>query len=317
VQPENDPPAAALLDASAIPLVYPRRSGAQRLTGGLQPYAYLAPALVILGVFQLAPIFYVIWMSFHRATSLFGSPWVGLTFYQRLLQDPEIGDALRATIEFTIGTVPVGAALALGLALLLFEGLPGVGIFRTLVLLPFITPVVATTVVWQWIFNAQYGFLDSVLVWFHLPTIDWLSSPFWSMVVLVAYTLWHELGFTVLIMLAGLTSIDRELHEAARIDGAGGWREFRHITLPLMSPWIFFVLVINLIGAFKVFTQVLTLTGGGPGHATTIAGYLIEQVAFQFFDLPFAAAISTTVLALVSILTLLQFALSRRAVFYQ
>ncbi|MDQ2742386.1 MAG: sugar ABC transporter permease, partial [Chloroflexota bacterium] len=207
--------------------------------------------------------------------------------------------------------------LALGLALLLFEQLPGLSVFRTIVLLPFITPVVATTVVWQWIFNPQYGFLDSMVNFVHLPTVNWFASPFWSMVILVAYSLWHEIGFTVLIMLAGLTNIDREVREAARIDGANGLKEFRFVTLPLMSPWIFFVLVVNMIGAFKVFTQVLTLTGGGPGHATTIAGYLIEQEAFQYFNLPYASAISTAVLILVSLLTILQFAGSRRTVFYQ
>jgi ABC-type sugar transport system permease subunit len=216
-----------------------------------------------------------------------------------------------------IGTVPLSALIALGLALLLFEKLPGVSFFRVVVLLPFITPVVATTVVWQWIFNTQYGFLDSVLYWLHLPTVDWFTSAFWSMVVLIAYTIWHESGFTVLIMLAGLTNIPREVKESAQIDGAGAPSRFLHITLPLMGPWIFFVLVINVIGSFQVFTQVLTLTNGGPDRATTIAGFLIEQTAFQFFDLPYAAAISTAVLLIVALLTVLQFVIGNKRVFYQ
>lgn len=137
------------------------------------------------------------------------------------------------------------------------------------------------------------------------------------MVVFIAYTIWHEVGFTVLIMLAGLTNIPRELREAAAIDGSGALGRFRSITLPLMSPWVFFVLVINVIGSFQVFTQVLTLTQGGPDHATNIAGFLIEQTAFQFFDLPYAAALSTTVLAAVSLLTALQFLIGNRRVFYQ
>lgn len=315
---ETDAPAAAgvlAIQPRHVPTGRPSRL--RWVVDSLAPYGYVAPAVIILTVFQVAPILYVIFLSFHTGTSLFGSPWVGLHNYRNLLSDPEIRDALWATVQFTIGTVPIGALLALGLALLLFEKLPGIGIFRTIVLLPFITPVVATTVVWQWIFNPQYGFLDSVLSFLHLSTVDWFVSPLWSMVILVAYSLWHEIGFTVLIMLAGLTNIDREVREAARIDGANGPREFLHITLPLMSPWIFFVLVVNMIGAFKVFTQVLTLTGGGPGHATTIAGFLIEQEAFTYFNLPYASAISTAVLVLVSALTILQFAGSRRAVFYQ
>lgn len=310
---EDDSVAVAILASR------PPRSRARRRDVGswLEAYGYLAPALLILGVFHIVPIFYVIWLSFHDGTSLFGSPWQGWHFYQRMLQDPEIRDSLRATVEFTLGTVPTGAIIALALAMLLFEKLPGLGFFRTMILLPFITPVVATTVVWQWIFNAQYGFLDSVLYTLHIPTVDWFASPFWSMVILCAYSVWHEVGFTVLVMLAGLTNIDKELREAARIDGANWLTEFRHITLPLMSPWILFVLVINTIGSFKVFTQVLTLTHGGPGHATDLAGYLIQQVAFQYFDIPYAAAISTAVLLLVAGLTAVQFAVSRRTVFYQ
>ena len=290
---------------------------AARLMGALAPYGYLAPALLILGLFQLAPIIAVIWLSVHRGTSLLGGAWVGLRYYQRMVHDPEVWMALGATLKFLVGTVTLSTLIALGLALLLFGRLPGIGVFRILVLLPFITPVVATTLVWRWIFNPQYGFLDSVLYGLRLPAVDWFTSPFWSMVILVAYTVWHEVGFTTLIMLAGLTNIPRELKEAAEIDGAGAIARFRLVTLPLMGPWIFFVLVIGVIGAFQVFTQVLTLTNGGPDNSTTIAGFLIEQEAFQFFDLPYAAAISTAVLAIVAVLTVLQFAVGRRRVFYQ
>lgn len=317
MQPKAPLPAVEPLMVGSRSRAAARRSLWSRSGVALGPYGYLAPALVIMGVFQIIPIFYVIWLSFHHGTGLFGSSWAGLANYQRMLADPEVHASLQATLLFMLGTVPIGAALALGLALLLFESLPGLGVFRVIILLPFITPVVATTVVWQWIFNPQYGFMDSVLYGLHLPPVDWFTSPGWAMVVLVAYTLWHEVGFTVLIMLAGLSNISREVREAAHIDGANILGELRHITLPLMSPWILFVLVINVIDAFRVFTQVLTLTQGGPDHATTIVGYLIEQVAFQFFDLPYAAAISTTVLILVSILTVLQFLAGRRRVFYQ
>jgi multiple sugar transport system permease protein/sn-glycerol 3-phosphate transport system permease protein len=288
-----------------------------RFAAVLAPYVYLAPALLILGVFQILPILAVIWLSFHHGTSLIGTDWAGLRYYQQMVRDPQVRTALNATVEFVLGTVPSATLLALGLALLLFEKLPGIGFFRILVFLPFITPVVATTLVWTWIFNPQYGFLDSVLYTLHLPTIDWATSPFWAMVLLVAYTVWHEVGFTTLIMLAGLTNIPREVREASAIDGAGPLSRFGLVTLPLMGPWIFFVVVINVIGAFQVFTQVLTLTNGGPENSTTIAGFLIEQEAFQYFNLPYAAAISTTVLAIVAFLTVLQFAIGRRRVFYQ
>jgi multiple sugar transport system permease protein len=313
MQPETELPIATVMADRAV--AGSRR--ARSVTGFAEPYLYLAPAVIILGVFHVLPAVYIIWLSVHSGSSLFGSAWMGATEYQRLLHDPEVRASIVATVQFVIGTVPIGAAIALGLALLLFRWIPGIGLFRTAVLLPFVTPVVATTVVWQWIFNPQYGFLDSILYDLPLPTVDWFISPAWSMTILVAYSIWHDVGFTVLIMLAGLTSIDREVEEAAEIDGAGALQRFRYITMPLMSPWIFFVLVINTIGAFKVFTQVLTLTGGGPGNSTDIAGFLIERVAFQYFDLPYAAAISAAVLILVSALTIVQFAVSRRTVFYQ
>jgi len=317
---EDEVEAVGVLAAAKTTGAWTGRSRLSRAVSFLEPYGFVAPALIILGVWQTLPILYTVWLSFHsfaHGLSLFTPQWVGFANYQRLFSDPQIHDSLIATIWFTIGTVPVGAAIALGLALLLFEKLPGLGFFRSLILLPFITPVVATTIVWRWIFNTQYGFLNSLLFSLHLPTVDWLNSPNWSMFALVAYSIWHEVGFTMLIMLAGLTNIDKELKEAARIDGANWLTEFRHITLPLMSPWIFFVLVINVIGAFKVFTQVLTLTGGGPGLSTSIAGYWIEQTAFVNGQIPYAATISVAVLMLVSGLTLLQFMISRRTVFYQ
>lgn len=314
---------AALAEAEADGLVAATVSRARprRLQGivqNLAAYGYVGPALIILLVWQVLPILYTFWLSLHAMpTAIFTAPWVGFHNFQSMVSDPEFHQSLIATLQFTLGTVPVGALLALLLALLLFENLPGLPVFRTFVILPFITPVVATTVVWTWIFNPTYGFLDSILYWLHLPTINWFASPFWSMFILIAYTLWHEIGFTVLIMLAGLTAIDREMREAARIDGANWLREFRYITLPLMSPWIFFVLVVNSIGAFKVFTQALTLTAGGPEHFTELTGLLIYNEAFNYFNPPYAAAVSVAVLVLVAIGTMLQFGVSRRTVFYQ
>lgn len=315
MQPESELPIQLI--PGDVALARPSPRAGRRLRSFAIPWAYLAPAVLILAVFHVLPAFYVIWISFHDSTSILGSAWIGLTNYQELFRDPEVAGSIAATVEFTLGTVVIGAAIALGLAMLLYDKLPGLGFFRAMVLLPFITPVVATTIVWQWIFNPQYGFLDSILFDLHLPTIDWFTSGFWAMTILIAYTIWHDVGFTVLIMLAGLTNIDNDVREASRIDGANWFQEFRTITLPLMSPWIFFVLVINTIGAFKVFTQVLTLTDGHPGYSTDILGFLIEQTAFQYFRLPYAAAISSAVLILVSILTLLQFLVSRRTVFYQ
>jgi multiple sugar transport system permease protein/sn-glycerol 3-phosphate transport system permease protein len=277
-------------------------------------YLYVLPAFAVLFVWQIVPIFYVVWLSITNGTAI-NATFVGLKNYQDLLKDPEVHDSILATVKFTLATVPAGTVLAILIALLLFDRLPGMGIFRTLILLPFVTPVVATTIVWNWIFNPTYGFLDSILYTLHLPTVNWFVDPFWAMFILSAYTIWHGVGFTAIIMLAGLTNIDSSVREAARVDGAGPVREFFSITLPLLSPYIFFVVVIHTIDSFKVFTQVLTLTGGGPEHYTELAGFLIYKEAFQYFYLDYASAFSVVVLVIVGIGTVLQFVGSRRAVF--
>lgn len=287
-----------------------RRSAADSGTA----YLYIFPAFAVLFVWHILPIAYVVWLSVTRGTAI-NSGFVGLINYQALLKDPEVHDSILATIKFTLATVPAGTVLALLIALLLFDKLPGLGIFRALVLIPFVTPVVATTIVWNWIFNPQYGFLDSVLYWMHLPTVNWFIDPFWAMFILSAYTIWHGVGFTAIIMLAGLTNIDSSVREAARVDGAGPIREFFSITLPLISPYIFFVVVIHSIDSFKVFTQVLTITGGGPEHFTELAGFLIYKEAFQYFYLDYASALSVAVLAIVSVGTIFQFVAGRRAVY--
>jgi multiple sugar transport system permease protein len=295
-------------------LAPPRRNWRRTATDSGTAYLYILPAFAVLFVWHILPIFYVIWLSITRGTAI-NAGFVGLTNYRTLLTDPEVHDSLLATIKFTLATVPAGTVLALFIALLLFDSLPGLGVFRALVLLPFVTPVVATTIVWNWIFNPQYGFLDSVLFWMHLPTVNWFIDPFWAMFILSVYTIWHGIGFTAIILLAGLTNIDGSVREAARVDGAGPIREFFSITLPLISPYIFFVLVITSIDSFKVFTQVLTITGGGPQHYTELAGFLIYKEAFQYFYLDYASALSVAVLAIVSAGTVIQFLVGRRAVY--
>jgi multiple sugar transport system permease protein/sn-glycerol 3-phosphate transport system permease protein len=304
-----------LLGGPGVAALSPARRGRRRSPLDTRTaYLYILPAFAVLFIWHILPIFYVIWLSVTRGTAI-NAGFVGLKNYNDLLHDPEVHDSILATIKFTLGTVPAGTVLAILIALLLFDRLPGLGFFRTLVLLPFVTPVVATTIVWNWIFNPTYGFLDSILYALHLPTVNWFVDPFWAMIILSAYTIWHGVGFTAIIMLAGLTSIDSSIREAARVDGAGPLREFFSITLPLLSPYIFFVVVIHSIDSFKVFTQVLTLTGGGPGHFTELAGFLIYREAFSYFYLDYASALSVVVLLVVSMGTLLQFVASRRAVF--
>lgn len=297
---------------------YRRQRWRRHLLETLEAYLYLLPALAILGVFTIGPIGYIVFLSFHNWTgTATNMPWTGIQNYVALLHDTDFLNSLVVTALFIAGTVPVGVVIAFALALLLFGKARGIGIFRLAVLLPYVTPVVSTSIIWLWIFNTNYGFLNYMLSVLHLPTVDWLGNPQWALISVIIYTLWHEVGFTVVILLGGLTTVPTELKEAARIDGAGAWQEFRHVIWPLMTPWVFFVVLVNIIGSFKAFTQVLILTGGGPANATNLTGYFIYQQAFQYFQISYASTISVALFIIIAALSIIQAYVGRQRVFYQ
>jgi len=213
--------------------------------------------------------------------------------------------------------VPVRTALALLLAIALNQQLRGVSVFRAAYFLPTITSAVAAATVWRWIYEPNFGLLNSLLYAIgvaHPPA--WLSSPAWAMPALILLGVWQGLGFQMVIFLAGLQGIPTHLYEAAAIDGAGWWARFRHITLPLISPTTFFVLIISVIGSYQVFDQAFVLTEGGPGYATTTLVYYIYEYAFQFFKMGYAAAMAWILFAIVFVLTVIQFRIQARWVHY-
>jgi ABC-type sugar transport system permease subunit len=181
------------------------------------------------------------------------------------------------------------------------------------VLTPYFTPLVATSIVWVWIFNPQFGLLDSLLRLMHLPAVGWLQSTTWAMPALIVYTLWHDLGFTVIIFLAGLATVSDELREAARVDGAGYWHEVRDVVLPQLMQTTLFVIVITTIDSLQAFTQIYTMTQGGPLGATTTTGFLLYQESFVFYRTGFGAAIAVVLFVVVALFTLLQLRLARRS----
>ena len=305
------------LDHATSPLLLARRRR-RALGPTLEAYLYLLPALVILGVFTIGPIAYIVFLSLHSWTGTASNlPWAGLSNFASLLHDTDFANSLVVTALYILGTVPVGLALALALALLLFARLPGMAVFRLAVLMPYVTPVVSTSIIWLWIFNTNYGLLNYLLSLLSLPPVDWLGSSHWALVAVIIYSLWHEVGFTVVILLAGLTTIPGDLKEAARIDGAGDWQEFRHVVWPLMTPWLFFVVLITMIGAFKTFTQVYVLTGGGPANATNVTGYFVYKQAFQYFQISYASTVSVVLFIIIAALAAVQYLLGRQRVFYQ
>jgi ABC-type sugar transport system permease subunit len=212
--------------------------------------------------------------------------------------------------------VPAGVALSLLCALLLHGKVRGWTVFRLLFFLPYITPALSTAIIWLWLFNPQFGLLNTLLRLVHLPAVGWIDDPHWALPSVIIYGLWQFAGFNTVVLLAGLSAVPRELQEAARVDGAGERTVALRITLPLLTPTIFFVLVVAMIESLKVFTPIYALTGGGPGGATTTVGFFLYQDAFQYFHLDVACAVAVILFVLIIALTGVQHVAARRWVFY-
>ncbi|MCY0880894.1 MAG: sugar ABC transporter permease [Firmicutes bacterium] len=291
--------------------------GQQRSIWRVLPYIF--PAAAIFLAFTLVPFALVILISFFHWNVLNAaqSYFIGLGNYRSLVTSGQFWHSLAVTLYFVVGSVPVGMAIALGIAMLLMQKFPARAWVRLAVFSPYVTPIVATSIVWIWIFNPQFGLLNAVLHKVGLPELQWLESPTWAMPSIILYTLWHSLGFNVVIFLSGLSSVSQDVIEAARMDGANRWQEFWHVIWPMLTPTTLFVLVISTIGALQAFTQFFTMTGGGPINATTTTSFLLYQMAFVYYHTGFAAALAVVLFAIIAGLTLMQFRLAQRRTFYQ
>ncbi|MBI1332065.1 MAG: sugar ABC transporter permease [Armatimonadetes bacterium] len=244
--------------------------------------------------------------------------YVGFENYRRLfVQDPLFWKALKNTFLYTFFTVPLGVLGSLLIALLLNQQVKGLRIFRTLFYLPSMVPAVASALLWQWVFNADNGILNQVLGWFGLPNIEWLQNEKFTLWAFVLMSLWGIGGQRMIIFLAGLQGIPESYYEAAKLDGAGTFKQFRHITLPSLSPVMFFNLVLGLVGAFQVFTSAYIMTSGGPNNASLFYSLYIFRNAFEYFKMGKASAMAWVLFVILLTFTLIQMALSKRWVHYE
>jgi ABC-type sugar transport system permease subunit len=285
----------------------------------LEAYVFLMPALFLLGVFLVWPTIYVFWLSAFKWDLISQNATYNFPFnYQRLWRDDLWWQSLRQTIYFVVGTVPTGMALSLFLAVLLNAKIPARGFLRAVIYSPYVTPVVATTILWQWIYNADYGLFNALLQAVHLPRLPWVRSPDWIMPAIIIYSIWHHTGYSTVIFLSGLVNIPPEVLEAARVDGANRWHTFWKVTWPLLTPTTYFVLFISMIGSFKVFTQVFIFTSGtgGPNNAALVVGVYLYQQAFTYFRAGYASAISVALFLIIVLVTAVQMRLVARRVFY-
>ncbi|MBD2021165.1 sugar ABC transporter permease [Leptolyngbya sp. FACHB-36] len=267
---------------------------------------FLAPALVLLGLFVLYPIGYLFYLSFTTGSfTRAGTQWIGLRNYWRLLLSPDFWQVLGNTVYFTVATVIPSLVIPLGLAVLLNRSLALRGVLRSAYFLPSITSLVAVGLGFRWLFQTD-GPVNAGLMALGLAPIPWLSSPIWAMLVLILLSIWKQLGFNLVVFLAGLQTIPQSRYEAAELDGAGPWRQFRYITLPGLRSTIVFAAVTTAIFTLRSFEQVYVITGGGPLNSTNLLVYYIYDQAFAQFDFGYAAAAATLLLGITLVLVSVQ-----------
>ena len=282
----------------------------------LQAYGFLLPSFLGLLLFSILPIIAVAILSFFR-WGLIGQPtFIGLENYIQIFGSSSFWHSLLVTFYYVLLNIPAQTILALLLALLLNQKIPGKGIFRTLFVVPWMATPVALGLVWQWIFDPQYGALNTFLGAFHITGPAWLSSTAWAMPAIAAVNIWQYTGYNLLFFLAGLQGIPGDFYEAASLDGANPVQKFFAITLPLLSPTLFFVLVTSVIGSAQVFDTVYIMTKGGPGNATNVINFNIFRQAFEFFHAGYASALSMVLFAILLIITLLQMLYFRSRTIY-
>lgn len=298
--------------------VVPRRRRGPRAGEAWWALLFLAPTLIGLALLSAGPILASFAISLTKWDLLTPPQFVGLQNFVNLANDPRFLVSLRNTAFYTLLSVPIGMALALGLALALNQSLRGIALIRTAYFLPVVTSATAVGLVWAWIYSPNNGLLNQAIGVIGLPPQKWISDPFWAMPSIIAMSIWQGLGINVIIFLAGLQAIPQEYYDAASVDGAARWTRFRHVTLPLLTPSVFFTGILSLIGSFQVFDQVYILARPGkPTEATITLVYFIYESGFKNFRMGEAAAASWILFLIVAVLTVIYFRTQNRWVHYQ
>lgn len=277
-----------------------------RLRTTLEAYIFLLPSFVGLLAFVLLPVIAVAGLSLFKWSLLSQPTFNGLQNYVTIAQSPNVSHSLLVTGFYVLLNIPAQTVLALLLALFLNNKMPGVGIFRTIFVVPWMATPIAMGIVWQWIFDPKYGSLNVFLNLFGIHGPAWLSSTVLVLPSVAIVSIWQYTGYNMLFFLSGLQGIPDYLYEAAAIDGASPVRTFFQVTLPLLNPIMFFVLVTDIIGSFQIFDVIYAMTQGGPGEASLAFNYDIYREAFQFFHAGYAAALSIVLFGIILLVTLVQ-----------
>lgn len=292
-----------------------RRRASRRaaLTGWL----YVAPVIGGILLFQFYPVGVSMYASLTSWDGIGPAQFVGVDNFVALTEDPFFWLTLRNTVYFTLGVIPLTMVLALALALLCTrKGVRGMAVFRTAYFTPFVTSVVAISLVWFQFYAPQDGLLNRALALIGVDGPAWLSNTQWALPAVIVVAVWQGVGYPMVILIAGLQAIPETLYEAARIDGATAWRRLRSVTIPLLSPSLFFVLITQFIASFQVFGIIFVMTQGGPANATNVYIYYLYQNAFAFGRLGYASAMAWVLFVFMAAFTFIQWQLQKRWVFY-
>ncbi len=286
-------------------------------TKALRPYLMIAPSIAIFGCFLLYPIAYMIYLSFFKWNLLGPKKYIGLDNYRSLLANPEFFQVLGSSLHYMFLSVACSIVLGLLLALFLRKDTPVNRFLQGAVFAPYIVPLVSVSFIWMWLMDTDFGFLNYLLSLVGMQPIGWLDDPKVALNSLVLVAVWKGLGYNTLIFVSALQAIPGYLYEAARLDKTPPARQFFRITLPMLSPTLFFITLMNIISSFKVFDTINIMTKGGPVNATNTLVYYIYQYGFEFYKIGYASAVGVVLMAIIAMLTVAYFALLSRRVHYR
>jgi multiple sugar transport system permease protein len=281
-------------------------------------YLFLMPGLVHFVIFTLFAVSFAFYISFHEWNIIRPEkPFVGLENYLRLIEDRRFHRAVFNTLTFMVG-VPLNLSCALAVALLLNTKIRGQALFRTMFYIPVVTPLVVSAIIWKWVYQGDYGLLNYYLLKLGLieDKIFWLADPNWALPALIIMGIWTGTGSPMVIYLAGLQSIPEEMYDAAKVDGANAWQRLLYITIPLLQPTTFFLVITGVIYTFQIFTEVYVMTNGGPLNRTATIGYYLYTNAFRELDMGYATAMAFVLFAMIFAFTLIQWKYTRGDVEY-
>ena len=274
-------------------------------------WIFVFPALLGMLIFIIIPIFFSFGLSFAKWDLLNPIQFVGLDNYKEIFTEPLFGKILLNTVVFALATSFFGVIIPLILAAIMNSKIRGADFFKTAYFLPFITPMIVIGIVWEWIFDPNIGLLNKVLQ----VHINWLYDPHWAMPALILVSVWKLIGYNMIIFLSGFSGISNSMFEAAKIDGANPVETFFYVTIPLLSPTIFFVVIITAVSSFQIFDLIYLMTQGGPLDSTNVLVYAIYKNAFEYFNAGKASAIAYVLFVIILVLTLLQWNMRKKLVY--